>query len=90
MSEKHKTELPRSYRFAPETAALLDALSEATGLDRKEILTQALQYWVPEGARIAAERRGKVDKLLANMAGPHASQVQQLLGGSHAVRKQVS
>jgi len=90
MSEKHRTELPRSYRFAPETTALLDALSEATGLDRKEIITRALHHWVPEGARLAAQRRGQVDSILASMAGPHAAQVQKLLGGGHGLRSKVS
>lgn len=90
MGEKSKNELPRSYRFAPETAALLDALSDATGLDRKEVLTRALHYWVPEGARLAAEKRGQVDKVLAERAGPHAAHVRKLLGASHEVRRPVS
>jgi len=90
MTEKQRSELPRSFRFSPETAALLDALSESTSLDRKEIIERALRHWVPEGARLAAEKRGKLDSVLTSLAGEHAVRVKKLLGGAHAMRSKVS
>jgi len=90
VSERPKTELPRSFRFSPEISALLDALSESTSLDRKEIIERALRHWVPEGARLAAEKRGKLDAVLTSLAGEHATQVKKLLGGPHGVRNKIS
>ena len=89
VSERQKSELPRSFRFSPEISALLDALSDATSLDRKEIIERALRHWVPEGARLAAEKRGKLDSVLTSLAGEHAARVKKLLGGSHGVRSKV-
>jgi predicted transcriptional regulator len=90
MADKTRNELPRSFRFSAETNALLDALSEATNLDRKEILEMALRHWVPEGARIAAQRRGKLDSVLTSLAGEHTAKVKQLLGGKNEMRSPVS
>ena len=89
MSDRNRNELPRSFRFSPETAALLDALSESTSLDRKEIIERALRHWVPEGARLAAENRGKLDSVLTSLAGEHAAKVKKLLGGAHGMRSKV-
>ena len=83
--------LPTSVKFSRETKGILEALCQATGMTQSDVLAAAIRHWIPEGARIAAKLRGRVESILENVAGAHGKQVREILkGAGNEMRRKVS